>query len=171
MAEKTTGLAVKIAEGIERRRFMRRAAQTAFFLAAGVTVGGGLDLFGASKAYANPCGKKSNVPGLGCPKGGATSVYGYAPCGPSPCCDYYGSGPCNCANASHPGLCLSSGRCAGDGYYYANSNCWTCGVNIQGNEWLTTCCDCEYKDKYKTDCKPSKGYYAGRCISWYVAEM
>lgn len=166
MKDAPSGFAVKLANRIERRRFLRLSSQAAFIGAAGLAAGAGLDLVRSPKAYANPCGVRTNVPGLGCPSGGK---YGYAPCGPSPCCDHYGSGPCNCANPAVPtGGCKSTGYCKGAGFYYSGTNCWACGVHYGGALWVTTCCDCEYKSAYYNTCKPSSGKYFGRCIAWWT---
>jgi hypothetical protein len=163
MTEKPANIAVRLASRIERRRFLRLASQATFVAVAGIAVGEGLGAINPPKAYANPCGNKSNKAGLACPNGGE---YGYAPCGPSPCCAHY-SGGCNCAGSS-PGSCKTSGYCAGDGYYYSGTNCWSCAVSYAGQEFITTCCDCSYKSAYYDTCKPSSGYYAGRCISWWT---
>jgi hypothetical protein len=176
MSEMPERLAESIARRIERRRFIRRSAAAVFSTVVGVAAGGGLEVLTATKALANPCGKSSNKPGPGCPVGGANSIYGYAPCGPSPCCSWYGSSNCNC-EAADAGNCKSKGAnngyCEGDGRYYSATNCWSCSVGLNGYIYTTTCCDCGINSAHKSVCQPPSGssgggYYANRCVSWYL---
>lgn len=166
MTEQPVRLAVKLASRIERRRFLRHSAQAAFIGVAGLAAGGGLQLLHTPKSYANTCGKPGNKPGLSCPNKG---TFGDAPCGPSPCCSYYGSGACNCE--SSPGSCKSNATCAGKGHEVYSTACWSCGVHVAGSEFITTCCDCHYTAAGGPKCNPHKGpYYNNRCISWYITE-
>jgi hypothetical protein len=156
-----------LAARIDRRQFMRRASKATFATVAIGLAGGGVStLLFQGRAYANTCSDPSSVNGAGCPSGG---VYGYAPCGPSPCCGAAGrSAGCNCSAGR--GECLSGTKnCPGPEYnIYDNpnlspSNCWACPGPLYESGGLcyyqtTVCCDCG-----TTDC--SDPY--GRCISWY----
>jgi hypothetical protein len=162
-------LATGVASHIDRRRFMRRTAQAAFFAAATIAAGGGLEAFNVPRALANPCNQSTNVPGPGCPNGG---VVGMAPCGPSPCCSWYSkhdSSKCDCSAGA--GKCKkkgsNSGYCEGDGLFYS-SNCWSCSTTYHGQICVTTCCDCGINSKHKSTCGKGLKYYANRCISWDV---
>jgi len=155
-------VAEAVASTIDRRQFLRRMAKVTFFAASVAAAGGGLVLLDTEQAGANPCGKSSNVPGAGCPNGGP---YGYAPCGPSPCCSSLGKG-CNCDLGN--GACSSSGHCSGAQFdIYHPVNCWSCSTySACGNagclcEFTTTCCDCGVDSRY---CASS----SGRCVAWYL---
>lgn len=148
-------LASKIALTIDRRRFLRKSAQGAFFFFSAGALGAGLDWAGTQKAFAHTahCAGSGNM-GLGCPGGSA----GY-PCGPSRCCGYIRSGyptSCNCSNGS--GGCITNSHCLGEQYNIYSSGCWTCSYfNSTNNKlYTTTCCDCG-----TTGCGDS----SGRCVS------
>ncbi len=108
-----TWLAVRI----ERRRFLRNAANALFYgmvaVASGTT---GLLTFLTDPARAA---------GACCPPC----------CGPSPCC---GTSCCNknCCGTTNPCNCRDNADCNGPDYrhYPRPNNCWSCGG--------TTCCDC-----------------------------
>jgi hypothetical protein len=161
MTERPARFAVKLATGIERRRFMRHSAQAAFIGIAGLAAGTGLQLWHPPKAFAAAC---DGPKGLGCPSG---TYYGPHPCGPSPCCNWWGSNRCNCE--SSPGKCKSHATdsyCNGIGMEVYGTGCWGCAVIVSGCLFTTTCCDCHYSSTGGPACNPGSGYYAKRCISW-----
>lgn len=154
-------IAESLAERMERRQLFRRAAKMSFLTISIAAAGGGFMLLDAKRALANPCGNINNVPGNGCPNGG---VYGYAPCGPSPCCSSLGNG-CNCGTSG--GGCLSGGKCLGAQYNIYSSHCWSCQTSSPCKTnctcvYITTCCDCGVVS--------SCGTPSGRCVSWYLTE-
>jgi hypothetical protein len=173
VTEQPGQFALRVASHIERRRFLRRSAQAAFVGVAGLAAGGGLTLFRAPSAYANACGTSASNkcgnangwPGPGCP-----TVAGFAPCGPSPCCSYYGSGKCNCQ--STPGNCKSNGTCEGKTTEVYSTGCWSCGYHVSGTTFVYTCCDCHYTTSAAGGCSRSAFcYYANRCVSVSITEQ
>jgi len=165
MSEFHERIAERLAEKMERRRFIRRSSKVVFGTVAALAAGGGLQVLSSPKAFANECSARSGA-GPGC-----STFNGYAPCGPSPCCSWYNSHDnknCNCASGA--GSCKSkgsnSGYCEGNGYFYSGSNCWGCSYNIGGCDVVITCCDCAINSSHSSTCKAGLGYYANRCITW-----
>jgi hypothetical protein len=138
-----------LAGAIDRRRLLRRAANTVFKLAAVTAVAGPITAFFRTPsvfAYPSFCEPSA---GPGCPNG---SLDGH-PCGPSRCCLSAGAGGCNC---SLGGATCKSGtvNCKGTdpNTWGTNVNCWTCngpqytqnqGGSICYYRRVTTCCDCK----------------------------
>jgi hypothetical protein len=152
--------AEQVATTIDRRRFLRRAAQGTFYTVAVITAGGGLDVLRAATAwaYTSSCAGAGNV-GAGCPSGGH---YGN-PCGPSRCCSHLGTRPagCNCESSGH-GCKSGTTRCKGKDDTWGGTACWTCnGPSYKSGDCYfrrqTTCCDCK-----TSGCSDSSGH----CISW-----
>ena len=156
--------AEEVAATIDRRRFLRKAANRTFYAMAVLAAGGGWVglMAGTANAYPLVC---EGVIGPGCP----SDTFANKPCGPSRCCTHTTGLPSGC-NCQSPSPCDSSpckpngtGHCGGkDTSDWANA-CWTCngschqcGVDNFCHS-VTTCCDC------KTDsaCQDGKGH----CIS------
>lgn len=141
----TRRFAEAVASTIDRRRFLRTSAKATFFTVAVATAGGGLSVLSAKPAWANPCGNKNNVPGPGCPTGGA---YGFAPCGPSPCCDNPPrSAACRCHDGAGGCKKNDGANCRGLEFPIYGTGCWSCNTqtNLGGGCYrinTTTCCDC-----------------------------
>jgi|HubBroStandDraft_1064217.scaffolds.fasta_scaffold13314_6 hypothetical protein len=147
-------IAERVAAKVERRKFLRRSAQSVFVVLAGVAAGEGWQVFKSASAYACDCNDSSCTNGKGCPTGGE---FGLHPCGPSPCCSSLSSS-CDCGSG---GACKSGGNCQGHGYSIYSSGCWSCPVVMNGYVYITTCCDCTVKAACNTP--------YGRCISWSIA--
>lgn len=165
MSELPERFAERLAEKIERRRFIRRSSKVVFGTVAALAAGGGLQVLSAPKALANECSATTGA-GPGCSK-----FAGHAPCGPSPCCTWYNSHDnknCNCQSGA--GTCkgsgANSGYCAGNGYFYSGTNCWSCTYNIGGCITVITCCDCAISSSKRSSCAAGLSYYANRCVTW-----
>jgi hypothetical protein len=147
MTERIQNATVRLAGGIDRRRFLRRTANVLF---AGVAVTSAGELFKPSTAlaYTSSCTQPSS--GSGCPYG----------CGPSKCCNASGrSSACNCGTGT---TCKSgTAHCKGRAATWGGTSCWTCTHYVCGGStmfrYVTTCCDCK-----TSGCGDSSGH----CISY-----
>ena len=173
-------MAGKVAIGVDRRGFFRRAARDTFITAALVSVGGVAELFRGAPAFAFTAQCTSaHVPhenkGSGCPGGG---VWGSRyPCGPDRCCtDTSGcNSGCDCDNGG--ALCKSSTtHCKGNAHTWSTTgrSCWTCNSPLfpcgrVGCQCylMTTCCDC--KTSGCSSCSGDLG--TGICISVSTVEF
>jgi len=153
-------MADRLAERIERRRFLRKSTRTMFVVAAAIAAGEGFQVMKAPAAFACDCNDSGCSNGSGCPTGG---IYGLHPCGPSPCCSSLRSS-CNCGSGCQcKNNASSGGNCKGHGFGVYSSGCWSCSVVISGFRYITSCCDCEVKAACNTP--------FGRCISWCLAKV
>lgn len=124
---------------IERRQFLRKAANVVFFTVAGTMVG---SVALARSAIADP--SKANAQGPCCP----------TCCGPSPCCNTSCcSKPCCSYNST---TCANNGPCLGPDYRDYRSGCWSCVYSRS----VVTCCDCVTNN---TSGCPN---YINRCICY-----
>lgn len=98
-----------LASTIERRQFLRKAANAVFFTVAGTMVG---SVALAKSALADP--SKASAQGPCCP----------ACCGPSPCCNTSCCDKPCCAQDST--TCANNGPCLGPDYRDYSSGCWSC---------------------------------------------
>ncbi len=150
-------MAGKVATGMDRRGFMRRAARTTFIATALASAGSVAEIFRASPAFAftTQCASAAgDTKGAGCPGGG---VWGTTyPCGPSRCCtDTSGcSSGCNCdaGGAKCVGVTTQTTHCKGNAHTWSSTgrSCWTCNSPVFscGNPgckcyYIVTCCDCK----------------------------
>jgi hypothetical protein len=148
MTEQVHKLSVRVAESIDRRRFLRRTAGSIFATATAISVGRLLRP-AAAYGYVSAC----DSPGSGCPYG----------CGPSQCCNAPGR-PAGCDCGSAPAQCKAENgaHChGGDHSSWNPANCWTCDYYqcISSNQYhiVTICCDCK-----TSGC----GDGLGHCISY-----
>jgi hypothetical protein len=150
---------------INRRRFLRKVADSLFTGMAVAATGAGWSTILSSVANATDashCAGQSDQ-GPGCP--GANAGY---PCGPSRCCNYTtGHAGCDCGRAgakcktnSENSNCYSK-----DLREYSVDGCWTCNNApcISGSKIVTTCCDCRTSAARCNDRDLGGGY--GRCIA------
>lgn len=146
MTEQIRTFSIRMAEAIDRRRFLRNMAGAAFAGATALSVGRLINPQ-AAYAYTSAC---LSPQGYGCPYG----------CGPSMCCSNGGrpSG-CNCGTGTS---CIDNGgHCLGYAGTWSGQNCWTCDYyDCDGGReehYITTCCDCK-----TSGCNDSSGH----CISY-----
>lgn len=169
MSDRLERVAEHTAVTMNRRGFLRRAANKLFAGIAVAAAGAGWTaiMSTAAQAVVNMVCEGASNRGLGCP--GAAAGY---PCGPSRCCNFIRSGaPANC-NCGSGGNCLgqaSSPNCFGNDFRFwgtssASPGCWTCnGPCSGGSRIVTTCCDCKTN---ASNCKdPDLGSNRGRCIA------
>lgn len=165
MSNNVQGAAEVVARRINRRRFLRRAADGVFRGVALLASGAAIEtvLAGIASATSGTC----SGPGPGCP--GALADY---PCGPSRCCGFIRPGaPANC-DCGASGVCRSNSgsypNCYGHDYRHYPQNtggCWTCISNCHSSvRRTTTCCDCKTNASVCND--PDLGSNRGRCIAW-----
>lgn len=160
--------AERTAVTINRRRFLRKAADTLFTGVAVAATGAGWSAILSSVAQAahtQACsGNPSNL--QGCP--GAAAGY---PCGPSRCCNYTtGHAGCDCGK---PGAkCKTNSansNCYSNDFRDYGDGCWTCnGPCNSGTRIITTCCDCrtDAANCHDTNLGGSCGSDGcGRCVS------
>lgn len=155
--------AERTAVTINRRRFLRRVANTMFAAVTGVATGVGWSAILSSVAQAAHTQACSGNPNSlkGCP--GAAAGY---PCGPSRCCNYTtGHAGCNCGK---PGAnCKTNSEnsnCYSNDFRDYGDGCWTCnGPCNSGNRIITTCCDCRTSAARCNDPDLGGGY--GRCVA------
>jgi hypothetical protein len=150
MTEPVRKFSMRVAETIDRRRFVRRAAGAVFATVTGLSAG---SFISPSTAYGYTSACYS--PGRGDPYG----------CGASDACSFYGRPfGCSCGSGTN---CLNNGaHCHGPDYgsWGGTAYCWTCTwYECYGGRELrhiTDCCDC------KTS---SCGDSSGHCISYQVS--
>jgi len=146
-------MAGKVAIGVDRRGFLRRAARNTFITAALVSAGGIGEILSGSPAFAftQQCASAAHDnKGAGCVGGG---IWGKTyPCGPSRCCGSTSgcSSGCNCSAGG--GLCASgTTHCKGNAKTWSSSgrSCWTCNSPLYNCGRVgchcfqtVTCCDC-----------------------------
>jgi hypothetical protein len=178
-------MAGKVAVGVDRRGFFRRAARSTFITAALVSAGGIGEIVKGSPAFAftQQCASMAgDNKGHGCPGGGTGVWNGRYPCGPSRCCsstDGCASG-CDCDAGSGGALCVGvttpTTHCQGNAHTWSNTgrSCWTCNSpNFScGNPGcqcylMTTCCDC--KTSGCSACTGDLGDHI--CISTYTVTL
>ena len=132
MTEQVRELSGRFAVAINRRRFLRRAANVTFGAVAAASAGQFLsptEAFGYASACESPAG-------LGCPRG----------CGNGQCCNYSGrTAACQCGTGTS---CKNDGRhCLGRAATWGGTACWTCTYKKCTSQGLvrvqTTCCDCK----------------------------
>jgi hypothetical protein len=146
-------MAGKVAIGVDRRGFFRRAGRSTFIATALVSAGGIAEIFRSSPAFAftAQCASAAgDAKGRGCPGGG---VWGTRyPCGPDRCCtDTSGcNSGCNCDNGGANCKSSTTGHCHGKAGTWSGQSCWTCNSPLFscGNPGckcylMTTCCDCK----------------------------
>jgi hypothetical protein len=182
---KVESVAEAVTFTIDRRRFLRRAANSTFYILSVSAAGGVLSLLGEQSALAAvnvECAGLGNT-GLGCPNQAAS---GY-PCGPSRCCNQVRSGTpagCDCSVGSNSVTCKTH---TGNQYCFGSDHrawldgslspgCWTCTsqcFNICGPQGpcktITTCCDCKTDAAACND--PNLGSGRGRCIAYHSATV
>lgn len=155
MTEYLQSMTVKLANTMNRRLFIRRAATSTFAGVAALAAGRMVNPTRAF-AYASVC---ESTTGPGCPSG----------CGPSRCCTSK-SGGCQCGNGSD-GCVSGTTNCHGKKGDWGGASCWTCTYKECLSKCYyqvsTTCCDCA-----TTGCGDSGGIciaylttytYAGGC--------
>lgn len=173
--------AEEVAARMNRRRFLRRAANTVFYAVSVASAGGGLALIQGSRAWAvavdaHVCEGQANV-GPGCPNDPILN----GPCGPSRCCNFIRSGApanCNCAKgATNCKTQADSPNCFGEDHrFWLTTGCWSCrgdcfvcpggGASCRR---VTTCCDCKTHAGNCND--PDQGGNRGRCINYDIATV
>lgn len=144
MTEQVRNFSMRVAEGIDRRRFLRRTAGSVFATASVLSIGRLLRP-AVAYGYTSYC----YSPGSGCPYG----------CGPSTCCNSR-SGGCDCSAAA-AGCKSGTTNCHGKANTWGGDACWTCEYyRCTSNhlyQIITTCCDC-----VTSGCGDSSGH----CISY-----
>lgn len=130
MTEQVHKISIRVAESIDRRRFLRRTVGSIFATATALSVGRWLSPAGAASGYPSACLTSGTCP------------YG---CGPSRCCNSQ-SGACDCS-APAAGCKSGTTNCHGkDNGGWNTTNCWTCDYYrcVSHNQYhiITTCCDC-----------------------------
>lgn len=158
----------RVVDVIDRRRFLRKMATTAFSTLAMLAAGAGLDLLRSRPAWASHVTACSGN-GLGCPSQPAANN----PCGMSRCCNYIRARtPRNCNCRKSGATCKTNSdsvNCYGRDTRAYTDGCWTCPgrcVSCTGGccRIQTTCCDCKTN---ATNCgDPDLGGNRGRCIAW-----
>lgn len=171
--------AEELAARMNRRRFLRRTANTLFYAVSVTAAGGGLSLIQGSRAYAVAvdmfiCEGQANV-GDGCPRDPILN----GPCGPSRCCNFTSGRPSNCNCASGATNCktqANSPNCFGEDHRaWTNTGCWSCRGDCfrcpDGGSCrrVTTCCDCK---THASNCNDDdKGGNRGRCINYDIVTV
>jgi hypothetical protein len=165
-------LAESVVEGVDRRRFLRRAAHGSFMALALISTGAGAQVLKTTLPQLVVMGDTCSGPGLGCP--GASHGN---PCGSSRCCNTTRDttpNNCDCSVGVNTTTCKTNGSASsttspncygGDTRFYA-ARCWTCvGPCSGGTRWTTTCCDCKTNASVCHD--PDFGSNRGRCIAYH----
>lgn len=138
----------ELASFIERRRFLRKTANTIFYSIMTTAVAG----FSLGGLLSDPA--QATGGGCGCPTNNC--------CGPSPCCN---TSCCN-KNCCSPNssTCNHNANCDGeDTSSPYNSTCWSC-TSMVGCQ-TTTCCDCKTLGSM-ANCSNPLGIH--RCICYQI---
>jgi hypothetical protein len=131
MTEQAHKFSIRVAESIDRRRFLRRTAGSIFATATALSVGRLLNP-AVAYGYVSAC----ESPSADCPYG----------CGPSQCCNAPGR-PSGCDCSAPAAGCKNDGmNCHGKAGTWNGTSCWTCDyyscVSHHQYHIITTCCDC-----------------------------
>jgi hypothetical protein len=182
MSEFVNVTAQELAARINRRRFLRRAANTIFYAVSVTAAGGGLSLVQGSRAWAiavdmHICEGVGNE-GKGCPDDPILN----GPCGPSRCCNFIRAGApsnCNCAKGALDCKTQSdSPNCySNDLRAWPQTGCWSCRGDCfrcpDGGSCrrVTTCCDCKTNQANCNDPNLGYGDNRGRCINYDIVTV
>jgi hypothetical protein len=135
-----------LARGIERRQFLRKAANAVFYGFVAVSAG--------SVSFFTFLTDPAQAAGACCPPC----------CSPSPCCETSCCSKNCCDSPPNRHRCLDNAACNGYDYgEYSDDACWSC---LQGVV-LTTCCDCKTVDE--SGC--SNPYATNRCICYQTGHF